>query len=278
MKNSWAQPSLSRDFALLSAAVLFLLFLISGWVTYTTYARHAETITAELEKEAARTERALSAQMENTNYLLTALGKQLVIDSDRNLTRLAQMLKSFDSKDNIYTLFAWVNPKQQLVVSSSKGVLEEPIDVSDRDYVKNAFADPWKMVIGSPIEGRASGRWVIPVSMGLTDYTGKFIGAIMISIDINTLTDQISTLVKRDGISFAIVGKNLEPVAQVSDDKDFVNHTFPAEKLINTDFSKKPERPDGAGQPILGRRKLRLLPRIPGLPLYRAAGLRHALQ
>lgn len=240
MKGSWAQPSLSRDFALLSAAVLFLLFLISAWVTYTTYARYAEGIAGELEKEAMRTERTLATQMENANYLLTALGKQIVIDTDHSPVRLAQILKSFDSKGYIYTLFSWDNPEQQVIVSSNKGVLDKPVDVSDREYVKKAFADPWKMQISRPIEGRVSGRWIIPVAMGLTDYTGKFIGTIMISIDINTLAEQISRMIKRDGISFAIVSKTLMPLVQVSDDKNFVDNNFPAQKLVNVNFSKNP--------------------------------------
>jgi len=250
MKNSWAQPSLSRDFAVLSAAVLFLLFLISGWVTYTTYAKYAENIAAELEKEGTRTERALSEQMGDANYLLEALGKQIVIEPERNLTRLAQMLKAFDNKGNVYTLFAWVNPDQKLVVSSSKGVLEQPIDISDRDYVKKAFADPWKMAIGNPIEGRASGRWIIPVAMGFTDYTGKFIGTLLISIDVDIITAQIGDLIKRDGINFAIVSKTLAPLMQMSDDKDFINHTFPADRLINTDFSANPSGLVKQGSPF----------------------------
>ncbi len=240
MRSTWAQPSLSRDFALLSAAILFVLSIISTVVTFTTYAAHSTQLTGEMEKESVRVESALNAEMENASYTLTSLGKQIVLDPDRNLIKLAQILKSFDSKDYIYSILSWVNPDQLLVVSSNKGVLEKPIDISDRDYVKKSFADPWKMAIGRPIEGRVSGRWVIPVSMGITDYTGKFIGTIMISIDINMLTERISNLVKRDGLSFAILSKTMIPLAQVSDDKDFVANNFPLQKLVNVNFSKNP--------------------------------------
>ena len=240
MRSTWAQPSLSRDFALLSAAILFVLTVISAIVTFTTFNSHSDRITSDMDKESLRVEHALSAEMESASYVLTSLGKQIVLDPDRNLTRLAQILKSFDSKDYIYSILSWVSPEQQLIVSSNKGVLEKPVDISDRDYVKKSFADPWKMAIGRPIEGRVSGRWVIPVSMGITDYTGKFIGTIMISIDINMLTDRVSGLVKRDGLSFAIVSRTLIPLAQVSDDKDFVNHNFPIQKLVNIDFAKNP--------------------------------------
>jgi len=240
MKNSWAQPSLSRDFALLSAAILFILCIISVWATFSTYTRHAEMVAVELEKESRRVEAALNLEMDNANYMLNSLGKQIVLDPDRNLVKLAQVLKSFDKKDHIYSILSWVNPDQQLAVSSNKGVLDKPVDISDRDYVKKALADPWKMNIGRPIEGRVSERWIIPVSMGITDYTGKFIGTVMISMDIGVLTDRLSSVVKRDGISFAIVSKSLIPITQVSDDKDFVANNFPVEKLVNFNFSKNP--------------------------------------
>ena len=183
---------------------------------------------------------ALTMQMEEASYMLTSLGKQIVLDPDRNLVKLAQVLKSFDKKDHVYSILSWVNPEQQLAVSSNRGVLEKPVDISDRDYVKKALSDPWKMMIGRPIEGRVSERWVIPVSMGITDYTGKFIGSVMISLDIGILTEQLSTLVRRDGISFAIVSKTLIPITQVSDDKDFINDNFPIQKLVNFNFSKNP--------------------------------------
>ena len=47
MKNYWTQPSLSRDFALLSAAVFLVLFLVSMWVTFVTYTHHSERIARE---------------------------------------------------------------------------------------------------------------------------------------------------------------------------------------------------------------------------------------
>lgn len=240
MKNYWTQPSLSRDFAVLSALVFCVLFVVSMWVTYIAYTRHTQRIGEELRTESNRIELTLANKMESANYLLTALGRQIVVNNARDLVELAQILKAYDAKGQIYAVFNWINVDQKIVVSSSRGILDKPIDVSDRDYVKKAFIDPWKMHIGRPIEGRVSGRWVIPVAMGLTDYTGKFIGTLIISLDISELTDQVSTLVKRDGISFAIISKTLIPLTQVSDDKDFIAKNFPAQELVNIDYVKNP--------------------------------------
>ncbi|MDE3060564.1 MAG: hypothetical protein KGJ06_06095 [Pseudomonadota bacterium] len=245
MRNSWTQPSLSRDFALLSASVLFILLLISAWVTYKTYVSHTESVAAELEREAERIDSALAMQMADANYMLSALGRQIVIDPDRSLVKLAQVLKSFDSKGHVYSIFSFINAQQEVVVSSNKGVLEKPVDTSDRDYVKKAIADPWRMVIGQPIQGRVSERWVIPVAMGITDYTGKFIGTIMISIDISTFTEEIAHLVKREGITFAILSRDMPgqapiPLAQTSEYNDFVSRNFPPEAIAAIHTAKNP--------------------------------------
>lgn len=252
MRSPWTQPSLSRDFALLSAAILFVLCIVSLGVTYSTYTSHAEQVAGDLEKESLRIERTLATEMESASYILSALGKQIVLDNDRSYIKLAQIMKSFDNKDYIYSILSWINPEQMLVVSSNKGVLDKAVDISDRDYVKKAFSDPWKMTVGRPIEGRVSGRWIIPVSMGITDYTGRFIGTIMISIDIDALTERLSRLIRRDGLSFAIVSKTLIPITQVSDDKDFVNNNFPLKKLVNVNFSKNPSGLISRGSAFLG--------------------------
>ena len=236
---SWAQPSLYRDFALLSSLVFFVLLVVSGWITYTTYEKHSDKITRELEKEALRIDHAINSEMESANYMLSSLGRQIVIDNNHDYTKLAQSLKSFDTKGYIYTIFSWTDINQRMVVSSNKGVLEEPVDISDRDFIQHAALDSWKMHIGRSIEGRVSGRWVIPAGMGITDYTGKFLGIISLSIDIGALTDKIKSIVKRDGISFAIVSRSLIPISEVSDDKSFLTNDF-TKKLVDIDLSKNP--------------------------------------
>lgn len=239
MKNIWAQPSLSRDFALLAAAIVCVLLVISTWVTYVTYTKHSRNINLELEKEAIRIEQTIAAEMGNASYMLMSLGRNIVLNKELDLVKLAQLLKSFDSKGHLYAVFSWINTDQQVVVSSNKGVLEKPVAVSDRDYITKTQSESWKMQIGRPIEGRVSGRWIIPVAMGITDYTGKFIGTIMISLDINLLTDLLSKQITRSGLSFSIASKTLIPLTQAEDEDASFNH-FPIQKLANIDFSTHP--------------------------------------
>lgn len=252
MKSYWTQPSLSRDFAVLSATIIFFLILISAWFTYSTYVRNNQRVAAELEHEGARIEHILSSEMQRANYMLTALGRQYVLDKERDLTHLAQVLKSFDSPGQIYSIFSWINADEFVVVSSNRGVLDKPVDISDRDYVEASESDPWKMHIGRPIEGRVSGRWVIPAAIGITDYTGRFLGSMMVSIDINSLSEQVSKQVNRPGLSFAIVSKAFIPLTQVSENKDFITDYFPAKYLSGIDLSAQPRGMAATGSLMWG--------------------------
>lgn len=251
--SSWAQPSLARDFKLLAAAVLFVFVLISGGITYRTYEKHSERVAGDLDKEAQRIEGVISKEIENANFMLTSLGRQIsAYPEPHDYSRISQLLKAFDNKNYIYSIFSWTDVDKRLMVSSNKGILSDPVDISDRDFIQQASTDSWKLHIGRPIEGRVSGKWVIPVSMGITDYTGKFIGVISISIDIDILKDQIRNLVRRDGISFAVVSKEMVTLAEISDSKNFINDNFPAKKFVDVDFDKNPSGLISKGSIIWG--------------------------
>ncbi|MDX1974229.1 MAG: histidine kinase dimerization/phospho-acceptor domain-containing protein [Rickettsiales bacterium] len=241
MRSSWAQPSLSRDFALLFAAIVFLLFLASAWVTYASYSSHVKRIENELNKESQLIERALGKEIENAGYFLMALGRQFVMDNNRDLLTMAKTIKTFDNKGSIFSIIAWVSPAQKMVVSSNLGILEKPVDLSDRDYVQQSMIEPWKMVIGHRIDGRVSGHWVVPVAMGVTDNTGKFVGSIMISLDIKILTDHLRSVIKRDGISFAIIHKNdHSPVTAISDEDNFIESHFSKNSIASLNEAPMP--------------------------------------
>lgn len=257
MKNQWVQPSLSREFALLSVAILFILALVSVWISYLTYETYSEKIINDLKAEATHIDSTLSTEIQTANYLTASLGRQIVLNSqnpESDLTGIATLLKSFDSRTQVYHVFLWTNERQEVMISSAKGVLEKPVDVSDRDYIKKSIAEPWKMQIGRPIEGRVSNRWVIPIAMGLTDNTGKYIGTMSISMDINDLSEQINKLIRRPGISFAITSQTMIPLMQVTAHDNFIATHFPSEQMSAIDFNKQPSAVVTRGSLLSGTR------------------------
>jgi signal transduction histidine kinase len=234
------QPSLSRDFALLSLLILLILVVVSIWVAFETFKNYERGIIKQLESEALRLDRGLIVEIENAAYILESVGRQIQAttnDSDN----IAQLFFSFAKAEGPKrAIFSWVNKEQLITVSNNLGVLEKPIDVSDRDYVKKSIAEPWKVHIGRPIEGRLSHTWILPLSLGLTDKNGTYLGSVIVALDAESLGNDISRSMKDSGIRFAITNLSLTLLTQSPAAKKFFNDHFDLDKLAQLDFEAKP--------------------------------------
>jgi signal transduction histidine kinase len=235
------QPSLSRDFTLLSLFIVFVLLLVSLWVAYQTQAENGERILRQLENESLRIDRALIVEVENASYILESVGRQIAAMGEPELARIDPLFQSFDRRDYAKnSFFSWIDPQNQLVASSVTGILKQPLDVSDRDYIKKAVTTPWKLYIGRPVEGRISKRWVLPLSLGVTNKQGEYLGVLVLSLDIASLTREIDKVIKEQGISFAITNLSLTLLTEESEDANFFAKRFDLKKLSAIDFDSAP--------------------------------------
>lgn len=233
------QPSLSRDFALLSVFIVFILLVVSAWVTVETLNNHGDAVAKEMENEALRIDRAVIVEIENASYLLESLGRQIQAMGPNNRESIAQLFLSFAKTEGPKSSnFSWVNKDQQLVISSNLGVLAKPIDVSDRDYVKKSIAEPWKVHIGRPIMGRLSQKMVLPLSLGLTDNSGTYVGSVIIAVDIQIMTDDVARVIKDSGVNFAITNMALTLITDTPAAEKFFTDTFDINQLARIDFTQ----------------------------------------
>ncbi len=240
MINVRTQPSLSRDFALLSLFIMFILVLVSVWVTFETYSNYEKDVVKQMESEALRLDRGLIVEIENAAYILESVGRQIQATSD-NPEYIAQLFFSFaKSESPKRSIFSWVNKEQMITVSNNLGVLDKPIDVSDRDYVKKSIAEPWKVHIGRPIEGRLSHTWILPLSLGLTDKNGTYVGSVIVALDTESLGNDISRSIKDSGIRFAISNLSLTLLTQSTAAQKFFKENFDIDRLSKIDFEKNP--------------------------------------
>ncbi len=240
MKASASNPSLSRDFVLLSLVIVVFLAAVSVLVAYRTYEDHAQNVIGHMESESLRIDRALIVEIENSSYLLESLARQISQIGPDNLNGIARLLRSFNDQAHRDDVFSWIDANQQVVVSSNRGILGKPIDVSDRDYIKKALTEPWKIQIGRPIQGRVSERWVLPICLGLTDYRGNHVGAILSSVDLVGLTDELRKVIREIGIDFSIYSTTLNPLTETNDKDIFTPRETIEESLKKIDFKKKP--------------------------------------
>lgn len=235
------QPSLSRDFALFSVFILFVLLLASGWVTAETFGNYRREMHKRMESEALRLDRALIVEVENASYILESVGRQIQTTGPEKQDLIAQLFFSFAKTTGVqHGIFSWVDREQRITVASNVGVLKEAIEVSDRDYVKKSIAEPWKVHIGRPILGRLSQKWVLPMSLGLTDASGTYVGTVVIALDTDKLTDDVSRTLKDADVRFAITNLALTVLTQNAASTGFFNSTFDPAVLQAIDFEKVP--------------------------------------
>lgn len=241
MLGMHTKPSLYRDFALLSGLIIFILLLVSLWIVYKTYQSHGEDILTQLENEAIRIDRALIIKIEEASYLLESVGRQISPNQPDLEMSILKLFKSFSGNQPLRgSGFYWINDAQKIVLSSEAGRLKELIDISDRDYMKRAFTTPWKIHIGQPVMGRASGAWVIPLAMGITDEAGVFIGAVSISLNIEQLGAVINGVLKEPQIDYAITNNAFTLLTQSSEDTDFFGRFFSLARLSELNFQQQP--------------------------------------
>ncbi len=223
--------SLSRDFAILSAIIVLIVFMLSMWLTWEAYVTHSQFVEDKLSAEASRIDSSLSNAVDNAAYILHSLAKQVLMVGADDEDKIAEVLHTFDSKPEIYGLFGWINAKDRLTISSNIGVNKPGTDVSDRKYLSESKSKPWQVHAGEPISGRVSGKWVIPIVMGVTDKRGKYLGTLIVSLDIDGLTGQIEGIIRLDGLSFALLSHGMAYLSEVSNYNNFVQRYFPESRL-----------------------------------------------
>ena len=188
-----------------------------------------------MEREALRIDRTLIVEIKSASYILESLARQIVQIGTENKDDIAELLRSFDKKNKevVSDEFLWIDTNQDIIMSSSVGILNKVSDASDRDYVKKSFAAPWEVHIGRPIKGKVSDIWILPISLGVTDYKGNFIGIIVFSMNVSRLTDELRSIVKDSNMSFSIYTKTFSIITSA----DAQNPT--KEVFIDPEFVKK---------------------------------------
>jgi signal transduction histidine kinase len=241
MSLSTRNPSVSRDFILLFAVIMGIIVLVAVWVAYKTFENYSQSVVSEMEGEAMRIDRSVIVEIKNASYLLESLARQIVQIGSENPDKISLLLRSFDnSNTDRKDEFAWVDADQEITITSTSGQLEKTINVSDRDYVKKSLAKPWQVHIGRPLKARISDRWVLPISIGVTDYRGDFIGILLLSMDMESLTTELSELLKKSKMQFAIFTPTLTLIADsktIGDDDIYDRSKSTA--LSDVDFTQK---------------------------------------
>jgi signal transduction histidine kinase len=224
-------PSIRNSFALMITAVLLLMLAASSLVAYRNYEQHRATLGHNLQVEARRMDRNLQLEFQQVGYLLGSLSQQILQLGSENHAAIEGLLRSFDQKEAMVASLAWVDVHQHAVISSGQGKLNNPIDLSDRDYIKKSLLQPWKVHRGRPVHSRLTNKRVLPFAMTVEDYRGDIFGTLVIAIDSDHLLKMLHEDTQIAELNLALLTRGLVPVGKVTQGVDYIDRYFPMSVL-----------------------------------------------
>jgi signal transduction histidine kinase len=234
--------SFSNDFLLFGILVVTIMLGVFSWFSWKTYTDFYNNINHNLENQASRVERSLADTISYTSYLVDYINNQIK-ENGGDLDFIEELLTSFRFNPALntavpWTMFSWVNSDFQMIVNSDRGRLKPHYDVSGRDYIPYTVKNPGKIILGKPVFGKVSNKWIIPAGIGVTDKQGKYLGTMAFGFNINSLTQKLEQLLNMRGVSFALINKDLQAVVE-SKSRYISENTSLIKKVSNFDYSKR---------------------------------------
>lgn len=228
-------PSLLTSFLFYTKLVLVGVLFFAGIFTWQVYSHEEERIIQTLGVEAERLDKELAQSFDYVAYMGENLSRQITSMEHVDLDEVNRLLAWFNTEEGAqsiltYTLFSWAGPDDLIVVSGQKGVLDEPMDISDRCYVKDKKQNVGKLVICDPDFGKLSRRWILPAGMGVLSRNGEYRGTIVLAIDLGSVALKLERTLRAEGLTYAILTPDFKRLVG----NGVFNHPAEADEVIGS--------------------------------------------
>lgn len=146
-------------------------------------------------------------------------------------------------KKFIWPEFAWLDTDFKQLVNTRLGILNPPVDISQREYTKVVFQTPWKLHFARPgpiLPLDESHSWILPFGMGIVDKNGNRVGTVAGAFYRTDIIKKIDSLVSDKSINFALLDTHGDIFVQITP-KD-LSKQIPLsqlEKLKNSPFFRE---------------------------------------
>jgi signal transduction histidine kinase/CheY-like chemotaxis protein len=206
--------TLTKDFVLIYKLSLVAMLLVGGCFVKFSLSHENSKIKEEIIFAAAQIEKSITYNVDYLKYQLFYSAKQIkeISDPDNSKKEIGKILSSFVGNINnqvdiaiTWNAFSWIDSKNMLVVDGTGGLLQKPIDLSDRDYIKNTSKSPNLVVFGKPVIGALSGRFIIPVGMGVFSNQNTYLGTLVFGLDIERILAKLEKVIGNETYSFAVI-------------------------------------------------------------------------
>lgn len=161
---------------------------------------------------------------DHAENLLNDINKK-IIASDRSKAGIANIMieagKSYDKSLLKFELstgkYYWIDAANHLIANSETGLIKNPINLSNRDYLQKTAIDPRRISVGGPIVGASSGQYVMPMGVGAQDTRGNYVGTIAVSFKLLDLAVRYKEISNSYKVNFALLSANNEVIFESGD-------------------------------------------------------------
>lgn len=188
-----------------------LIFLVNDYFNFKSTASY------QIRAQNNNIRQKITDSLTHTKQMMSYVGKQISLHNPHDYKFINELLINYRSLQNnllYWNIFAWVDDMNKVKVSSGIGIINEDIDLSDRDYLLPARETPETIHVGNPVIGKLSKMYLIPISYGIIDNHREYVGAVVAGLVIDNLTAQINNSVSDENVLFAIISGSGEVVTK----------------------------------------------------------------
>lgn len=211
--------SISKKFANYCFVVCFLLLVYITYSFVAQYSNRNNHLVLKGSSELLLAHKQLEDSIKTAEIVVQNIIKEIKGKTD-NKNYVSKVLKKYrvlyesDELETILSvsMFSWADKNNKIIINSKYGVLEDPRDISDRNYVEFFAKNPGKVYVGKPVFGAVSRQYIIPFGAGVVDKNGVYQGAVVAGINVQAMYKRIIDSDSIDNASLTILYDKYEDV------------------------------------------------------------------
>ena len=196
---------------LLTSTLLVVIVIISFLINELIQMKKGQ-LHNTLSQEASVVENTLLEKFNSTSIIINMMGEEISQNPHDKLhiKKVLDKYKSDKSLNQIFswTIFSWADENSQLIIDEEYGIMQNPINLASRDYIPESILKPNQFVLGMPVFGSTSKKWMIPGGVSIEDKNHQFLGTITIGFEIDNLAKVIQSSLKNENITAELVHNN----------------------------------------------------------------------
>ncbi len=212
MRTTLQHGSLTRDYFIITGVILATIIMLSVWHSWSFY--HAREISRnqQLETSAQKITRQIDTSVNYVSSMAQFAADRIAdmetatdLKAIETVLRQKLFLSSEIREQFSWTMFDWVRPDMQLVVSTVHGVMKEPVSLTHRAYVREALQKPGQLTFDTATIGAVSKQPILPIGLGVENQKKEILGVLTVGLNTEKFSQQLEKVIDSTAIQFVVL-------------------------------------------------------------------------